>query len=192
MDPKRSQRPLDSLSLLAVSGSLRQASYNKGLLRAAAERLPAGVKMVTFDLGELSLFNQDLEMAPPQPIVEWKRLIHEADGLLIATPEYNGSITGVLKNALDWASRPRQDSPLRGKPLAIMGAGGRGGTRRSQETLRQQAQATGMLTMAEPQLLVTMAWEHFDSEGNLTDLQIKNQVSDLLCAFVDWIASGRS
>ena len=107
--------------------------------------------------------------------------------MLIATPEYNYSIPGVLKNAIDWASRPPSDSPLNGKPLAIMGAGGRMGTVRAQNHLRQIAVETNMLTMNKPEVLVARAREKFDKDGKLTDERTKAQIRKLLNAFAEWI-----
>jgi len=175
------------MHILTISGSLRRTSYNKGLLRAAARLLPDHAQACEFDLGLLPLFNQDLEKDPPASVVSWKQAIGRCDGLLIATPEYNGSISGVLKNALDWASRPRQTSVLRGKPLAMMGAGGRRGTANAQLALRQQAGATGMLLMPEPELLVSDAWARFDGEGNLIDEATHTQLAPFIHAFVRWV-----
>jgi chromate reductase, NAD(P)H dehydrogenase (quinone) len=111
------------MRILGLSGSLRRESHNTRLLRAAGTLLPEGVELVVFDrLGELPLFNEDAEHTPPAAVVALKDAIAAADGLLVATPEYNHSIPGVLKNALDWASRPVAETPLRGKPAAVIGA----------------------------------------------------------------------
>ena len=126
------------IHVLGISGSLRRASWNTGLLHAAGELLPEGMSLEIADLADVPLYNQDHDgPAAPEAIKQFKERIRAADALLIATPEYNGSIPGVLKNAIDWASRPMNDSPLAGKPLAIMGAGGIGGTIRAQLALPQ-------------------------------------------------------
>jgi chromate reductase len=111
------------MKILGLSGSLREGSHNTRLLRGAGRLLPDGVELVVYDrLGAIPPFNEDEEATPPQAVRELKEAIADADGLLIATPEYNSSIPGVLKNALDWASRPRAGTPLAGKPAAVIGA----------------------------------------------------------------------
>ncbi len=135
--------------ILGFSGSLRQASINSGLLRAAQTVLPVDMTLEIYDLTPIPLFCQDLvdQGNVPVPVQAFKARLAAADGLLMATPEYNYSIPGVLKNAIDWASRPVADSPLNGKPLAIMGAGGAMGTSRAQYHLRQVAVYTNMLPL---------------------------------------------
>ena len=111
------------MKILGLSGSLRQGSHNTRLLRGAGTLLPDGVELVVYDrLGAIPPFNEDEEAAPPAAVKDLKEAIGQADALLVATPEYNSSIPGVLKNAIDWASRPRADSPLAGKPAAVIGA----------------------------------------------------------------------
>jgi chromate reductase len=111
------------MRILGVSGSLRRESHNTRLLRGAGSLLPEGAELVVFDrLGELPPFNEDEEHTPPEAVLALKQAIADADGLLISTPEYNHSIPGVLKNAIDWASRPVAETPLRGKPAAVIGA----------------------------------------------------------------------
>ena len=111
------------MRILGLSGSLRRESHNTRLLRGAGKLLPQGAELTVFEgLGEIPPFNEDEELTPPPAVVAFKTAIAEADALLIATPEYNSSIPGVLKNALDWASRPRVDSPLTNKPAAVIGA----------------------------------------------------------------------
>jgi chromate reductase len=172
--------------VLGISGSLRKKSYNTALLRAAAELAPPGMTVEIFDLGPIPLFNADLEADLPTTVQHFKRQIAAADALLIAAPEYNYSITGVLKNAIDWASRPRDKSPLNGKPLAIMGAGGRFGTVRAQAHLRYIVSHNGMLALPKPELMIERAWEHFDAEGNLTTEAARAQLRDLLSALLLW------
>src|SRR5208282_631933 len=128
----------NSIKIFGIAGSLRRESYNRAALRAAAQLLPKGVTLETMELDGIPLFNADNEQNPTVKVVELKRRIREADAILIATPEYNYSVPGVLKNAIDWASRPHGDSAWTGKPVAIMGASiGRLGTARAQYHLRQ-------------------------------------------------------
>jgi chromate reductase len=177
----------DRIHVLGFSGSLRKGSYNTGLLRAAAELLPTGMTLETFDLAPLPLFNEDvLAAGAPQPVQQFKARIATADALLIATPEYNYSIPGVLKNAIDWASRPLADSPLNGKPLAIMGAGGMYGTVRAQIHLRQVAVFTNMLPLNKPEVMIQRARDKFDANGNLTDEHSREQIRALLEALAAW------
>ncbi len=175
------------LQVLGIAGSLRRASVNAGLLRAASTVLPEGMSLETFDLSPIPLYNGDLDGPnAPEPVRRLKERIAAADALLIATPEYNFSVPGVLKNAIDWASRPPKDSPLNGKPLAIMGAGGVMGTVRAQMALRQIAVYTNMLPLNKPEVLVSRAWEKFDADGNLRDEPTLQQVRGLLEALAAW------
>jgi chromate reductase len=178
----------NKIKVLGVAGSLRKDSLNKSLLRAAVELQPDNMEIEIFDISEIPLYNEDVQAkGDPEPVKQFKKKIAEADGLLIVTPEYNYSIPGVLKNAVDWASRPAADSPLNGKPMAMMGAGGRMGTVRAQAHLRQVAVFTNMLAMNKPEVLVAAAREKFDKDGKLTDERTKAQVKNLLDAFVEWI-----
>jgi chromate reductase len=175
------------LHILGISGSLRKASFNTGLLRAAGEVLPAGVRLTIADISAIPLYNGDLDGAEqPEPVQEFKAQIAAADALLIATPEYNYSFPGVLKNAIDWAARPITTSPLAGKPAALMGAGGRFGTVRAQLQLRQVALYVNMLMLNKPELMVPAAWEKFDEQGRLTDDAVRKQVADLVAALAGW------
>ncbi len=173
--------------ILGLSGSLRKGSYNSGLLRAAQQVLPAGVILEIFDLASIPLYNGDVEAAGfPEPVREFKARILAADALLIATPEYNYSIPGVLKNALDWASRPLKENPFNGKPVALMGAGGQFGTARAQMHLRQVALALDLLPLNRPEVMIQRAAEKFDPDGNLTDDSIRQRIKLLLEALVEW------
>jgi chromate reductase len=176
-----------SIHVLGFSGSLRKDSYNTALLRAAAELLPDGMTLETFDLSPIPLYNDDVRTAGyPDAVKDFRSRIAAADALLIATPEYNYSIPGVLKNALDWASRP-PDPPLNGKPVAIMGASpGNFGTVRAQMHLRQVCVYTNMFPINKPEVLVARAQEKFDAEGRLTDETTRGFVRDLLIALADW------
>ena len=177
-----------NIHVLGVSGSLRKTSFNSGLLRAAGELLPDGMTLERFDLHSIPLYNADIDGDhPPEPVLEFKNRIAVADALLIVTPEYNYSVSGVLKNAIDWASRPAKASPLNGKPLAMMGAGGVMGTLRAQTHLRQILQFNGTLPLQKPEVYVAKAWEKFDANGNLIDEDTKKQVRSLLEALRSWV-----
>lgn len=172
--------------VLGISGSLRKDSYNTALLRAATELLPDGMTLEIHDLSAIPLYHGDVEAAGvPAPVAAFKERIAAADALLIATPEYNYSLPGVLKNALDWASRP-VPSPLSDKPLAIMGAGGRFGTVRAQLHLRQIAVYLNLLPLNKPELMVPLAWEKFDAAGRLNDDPTRAALRDLLAALERW------
>ena len=176
-----------SIHVLGISGSLRKASVNSGLLRTASQVLPEGMTLEIYDLSTIPLYNGDVDAAgAPEPVLDFKRHIAAADALLIATPEYNYSMPGVLKNAIDWASRPAKESPLNGKPLAILGAGGISGTARAQLNLRQVAVFTNMLPLNKPEVIIQRAWEKFDAQGNPTDETILPQVRALLEALLAW------
>ena len=177
-----------TLTMLGIAGSLRRSSYNRGLIRAAIEVAPEGTRVTTFELAEIPLFNADLEAeGDPPAVADFKLAIAAADALLIATPEYNHCVPGVLKNAIDWASRPARRSVLTGKPVAIMGASnGRGGTARAQAHLRDGLAYTNGLVLPLPEVLVGLAGEKFDVDGNLTDAETKQEVRDLLVALAAW------
>ena len=174
--------------VLGIAGSLRRASYNRALLRAAEQLAPDGVDVRSFDLLPIPLYNADVEAeGDPAPVLELKEQIRAADALLIASPEYNYSVSGVLKNAIDWASRPPQDSVLRHKPIALLGASPGGfGTVRSQLALRQVFVFTKSLVLPEPELYVSAAHEKFDPDGNLTDDVTRRRIGTLLDALVAW------
>jgi chromate reductase len=181
MDP----RPIH---ILGIAGSLRRASFNRGLIRAAVELAPAGISVSAFDLHEVPMFDADVEATgDPGPVTALKRAIGEADALLIATPEYNHCIPGALKNAIDWASRPARASVLSGKPVAVMGASpGRGGTARAQAQLRDGLTYTGSLVLPLPELLVPLAGTKFDDAGDLIDPDTRVEVRDVLVALAAW------
>jgi chromate reductase, NAD(P)H dehydrogenase (quinone) len=170
------------LEILGIAGSLRAGSFNKLLLRATAEEAPAGMRISTFDLGAIPLYNRDVEQqGDPEPVRELKGAIAEADGLLIATPEYQYGLPGVLKNALDWASRPPRDSVLNGKPVAMMGAApGMVGTARAHLQLRQTLQYNEARMVIRPEVLVAGAAKKFDDYGRLTDDTARELIGELL------------
>jgi len=173
------------LKILGIPGSLRQNSYNKGALRAAQQLVPPDAEIEIFDLSGIPPFSEDEEKNPPQRVVEFKKKIREADAILFATPEYNYSIPGVLKNAIDWASRPYGDSAWAGKPAAIMGASmGVGGTMRSQYHLRQVFVFLNVHEMKQPEMMIATAAQKFDANANLTDQSTKEHLQKFLAAFV--------
>lgn len=175
------------LSIAGISGSLRRASWNTGLLRAAQEVAPEDVTIEIIDISELPLYNQDHDGPhAPAAVLRFKEQLAAADALLFAVPEYNYSITGVLKNAIDWASRPPPSSPLNDKPTAIMGAGGMVGTVRAQLHFRQIAVFNNMHVLNKPEVRVMKAWEKFDADGNLVDEAIRMEVRALLESLVTW------
>jgi len=175
------------IHVLGISGSLRRASWNSGLLRAAGQLLPDGMALEIADLTEIPLYNQDHDGPnAPEAVTHFRERIRAADALLIATPEYNASIPGVLKNAIDWGTRPPNDSPLAGKPLAMMGAGGLSGTGRAQLSLRAISGAMNVFLLNRPQVQIIRAWEKFDAEGNLTDEQSRQEIRALLEGLAAW------
>ena len=179
----------ETLRILGVAGSLRAGSLNRALLRAARERAPAGVTIEPFDLADVPLYNGDVEAAGDPPgVAAFKQAIAAADGVLFATPEYNHGVPGVMKNAVDWASRPPREAPLGGKPVGIIGASpGATGTARGQSQLRQAFEFTNSYCMPQPELLVFRAHEKFDGDGNLTDAATGEYLGRYLAAFADWI-----
>ena len=176
-----------SIRILGIAGSLRRESYNRSALRAATQLVPQEATLDNFELDGIPGFNQDEEKNPPAKVVELKRRVREAHAILIVTPEYNYSIPGVLKNAIDWASRPYGDSAWAGKPVAIMGASIGGiGTARAQYHLRQTFVFLNMFPVNQPEVMIGNAAERFDREGNLKDERTKKLISQLLANLVDW------
>jgi chromate reductase len=174
------------LVVCGIAGSLRAASYNRALLRTAGELAPPGLAIRVFDLAPVPLFNLDAGI--PAPVADLKRAIGEADALLLASPEYNYGLSGVLKNALDWASRPPRESTLIGKPTAIMGASpGFAGTARGQIMLRTVLQGTHTPVMVAPEIFVSFAEEKFDAAGRLTDESTREHVARFLASFEVWV-----
>jgi chromate reductase len=175
------------IKILAFAGSLRKGSYNKALVRAAVELAPENVAMEVFDLEGIPPYNQDLENTLPEKVTEFKEKIRTADALLIATPEYNYSIPGVLKNAIDWASRPKQGNPFEGKPVAIMSASiGKLGGARAQYHLRQSFVFLNMHPVNQPEVMLDSAAENVDANGRLTNEQTRTLIRQLLEALVTW------
>ena len=175
------------LTVLGIAGSLRKGSYNKSLLRAAVGLVPQDMNLEIFDLEGIPVFNQDTEQKMPEKVKEFKSKIKEADAMLIATPEYNYSVPGVLKNAIDWASRPYGDNPFDGKPVAIMSASiGMLGGARAQYHLRQIFVFLNMYPVNKPEVIVPFAQDRFDANGNLLDNDTKKFLGQLLQNLADW------
>ena len=175
-----------AIKILGFAGSLRKGSYNRALLRAAAELLPQDATIETFDLDGIPVFNADLESTLPDSVKDFKAKIRAANAVLIAAPEYNYSVPGVLKNAIDWASRPSGDSVWPGKPLAVMSAStGMLGGSRSQYHLRQTFLYLDVKAVTKPEVFVTFAAQKFDESGKLTDDSTRKVIQLLLKALVD-------
>ena len=174
-----------------IAGSLRQSSYNRAILQAAKELAPEGLAIEIFDgLGELPLFNQDVEASGDPPgVTSLKEAIRDADALLIATPEYNAGVPGVLKNAIDWASRKgtQSASVLSGMPAAVLGASpGRLGTARAQPQVRQALESAGVVVMPKPEVhLMSISGQVTD--GVLADETARRIIASLMEAFAHWI-----
>jgi len=177
---------MKKVSILGFAGSLRKGSYNRAILRAATELLPANATLDIYDLEGLPLFNQDLEGQPTEKVKEFKAKIRAADAILIATPEYNYSIPGVLKNAIDVASRPYPENAFAGKPVAIMGASiGMLGTARAQYHLRQSFIFLDMHTLNSPEVMVAHAADKVDSNGRFTDEMGRELIAELIGNLVE-------
>jgi chromate reductase len=175
------------ITILGFAGSLRKGSYNKSILSAALEVVPRDAFLETIDLEGIPPFNQDLEGNPPERVKEFKAKIRAADAILVATPEYNYSIPGVLKNAIDWASRPYGDNAFDGKPVAIMGASpGMLGTARAQYHLRQCFVFLNMYPLNRPEVMVPLANEKIGPDGKVTDEKTKKKIRELLESLVVW------
>lgn len=177
----------NTIKILGICGSLREGSYNAAALKAAIELAPEGVEIEIADIGGFPEFVQGEDQNPPANVVEFKRKVREADAILFASPEYNYSLPGVLKNAIDWASRPYGDSAWEGKPAAITGASpGVFGTARMQYHLRQIMVFLNMFPINKPEVMIGKAHEKFDAEGNLTDEATRGLIRDLVQNLADW------
>jgi chromate reductase, NAD(P)H dehydrogenase (quinone) len=176
----------DQIKILGIAGSLRKQSYNKGALRAAQKLCPEGASIEVFDLEGIPPFNQDDEKNAPAKVNEFKQKIRSADAIVLVTPEYNYGMPGVLKNAIDWASRPYGDNAWSGKPVALISAAlSMGGGVRAQYQLRQAFVFLNMEAVIQPEVAIANAPERFDKEGNLTDETAKKLIGQLLRNLVD-------
>jgi chromate reductase len=169
------------IRILGIAGSLRKGSYNKALLRTAIDLLPEESELEISDLEGIPLFNQDLEAKMPLKVKEFKAKIKTADAILIATPEYNHSVPGVLKNAIDWASRPYGDNSFNGKPVALMSASiGSFGGSRAQNHLRSSLACLDTYLVDKPEVFVAFADEKIDGKGEILDEEIRRKIRELL------------
>jgi chromate reductase len=173
------------IHILGFAGSLRKQSYNRAILAAALDVVPGDATLEVFDLEGIPPFNQDLELQPPQKVIDFKAKIRGADAILIATPEYNYSIPGVLKNAIDWASRPYGDNAFDGKSVGLMGASsGMTGTARAQYDLRRSFVFLNMFALNQPEVMVPFVQDKVDGNGRLTDTKTRAKVRELLESLV--------
>jgi chromate reductase len=173
--------------ILGIAGSLRRGSYNQAALRASKSLVPENSEIDIFRLDGIPMFSEENEESPPSSVLELKKRIRQADAVLIVTPEYNYSVPGVLKNAIDWACRPHGDSAWSGKVAAIMGASlGAIGTARAQYQLRQILVALNLFTLNQPEVMIADAAHRFDENGNLIHEPTKRLIQELLKNLVDW------
>ena len=182
-------------TIIAISGSLRRQSYNSALLRAAGRLVPGGVALETHTIRDIPLYNYDVEAqhGVPEPVDKLKDVLAGSDGLLLATPEYNNSIPGVLKNAIDWLSRPPKDIArvFGDLPVAVIGASPGGfGTTLAQVAWLPVIRTLGMRHWTGGRLLVSKAADVFDAEGNLGDDAVRERLAQFLAGFATFIASG--
>ena len=177
------------LTVAGLAGSVRRGSFNRSLLMAAKELAAPRLEIQILEISDIPLYNQDLDsLGAPEVVSRLRRQVRAADALLIATPEYNHGVPGVLKNVLDWLSRPPRASALEGKPTAVMGASpGMTGTARAQEQVRQSLVFTNSPTLLQPEVLVSHAAQKFDANGHLMDAATREVLVGFLRAFEAWI-----
>lgn len=179
----RGTLPVSRVHVLGISGSLRRRSYNTAALRAAGELMPDDMELEIADLGGVPMFNEDDESIGgfPDSVMVLRDQVANADALLIATPEYNYSLSGALKNAIDWLSRP-PNPPINLKPAAVLGAGGRLGTARAQKHFRDVAVHNDLRLVQQPEVLIASPWDKFDDDLALTDDRTRDQIRRLIMA----------
>jgi len=184
---------MDAIKILGIVGSLRKGSYNRFALMAAQELVPDGAVLNLIELHGIPVFDQDNETALPATVLEFKRQILAADAILFGTPEYNYSLPGGLKNAIDWASRPYGESAWTGKPAAVMGAStGSLGTARAQYHLRQILVAQDMPMVNQPEVMIAHAAQRFDKDGRLSDEPTRQHIQKLLSALLKLVKTSRT
>lgn len=178
---------MEKIKIFAFAGSISSDSINKKYLAYAKSVLPEEAEMEIFDLGRLPMFTRDLENNLPEAVAEFKNKIRAADAIFIATPEYNYSVPGVLKNAIDWGSRPHGDNSFGKKSGAIMGASnGRFGTARAQHDLRKILMCVDIKTLNYPEVMIPEGDKKFDADGNITDEFTKTKIAELIQALIAW------
>jgi chromate reductase len=183
----------EKLKILGISGSLRKGSYNTAALHAAIELCPDAAGIEIYDIGGFESFNQDLDADPPADVTAFKAAIRAADAIIFSSPEYNYSVPGFLKNAIDWASRPYGDSAWDGKPALIIGASpGTGGTMRMQYHLRQTMVFLNMHPLNKPEVMIANCVGKFDENGKLTDEKTREFLRQAIEALVHWTRRLRS
>ena len=173
--------------ILGIAGSLRKASFNRAALRAAQELVPRGATLEVFDIAGVPAYNEDQLADVPEKVRELKARVRAADAVLFVSPEYNYSVPGVLKNVIDWGSRPPADNCWAGKPAAVMGvSGGVIGTARMQYHLRQMFVFLDMHPVNKPEVMIGQAAQKFDADLHLTDTRTREAIAALLEALVAW------
>lgn len=172
------------MKVIGISGSLRKASTNTGLLRCAAQHMPQGMDFEILDIGDIPLYNGDLDK--PDSVKRVVAKMAEADALVLACPEYNYSIAPALKNVLDWASREKDNAALAGKPVAIMGSGGGMGSARAQYHLRQVSVILDLHPLNKPEVFGRAFGGEFDAAGNVTDEKLAHKVAEQMAALKVW------
>lgn len=176
------------IKVAAFSGSLRKGSYNSAVLRACKQLVPDDVSLEILDIKLIPLYNEDLRVdSDPEAVIEFKRDLANAEAILIAAHEYNYSMPGVLKNAIDWASRPSETSPMLSKPLAIVSCGGRFGALRSAVHLAQVAAYLDMHLLHKPEVIIPRVWDKFDDHGTLIDDELRERLRLMLVKYKEWI-----
>lgn len=181
----------ETIRIVGLNGSLRAKSYNQAALRIAKEMLPESIELEIISIGDLPFYNEDLEADLPAVVQNFREQIWQADAVFIVSPEYNGSLTGVLKNALDWASRPHGRSPLIGKPVATMGIGGRSGTAHAQAHIREILRRLRAKVVEQPEVHIAFGQEIFDGENNIIDAEVQRKIRALLQELIQAVENGQ-
>ena len=179
---------MSPLDIGVIVGSLRKASYNRKIFDNSHALIPEGLVLREIPIGDLPLYNQEIQEHPTAPVTEFWDSVRTADGILFISPEYNYSIPGLVKNAFDWASRPPSSAPIQGKPAGILGAStGRSGTMRMQLHMRQVLPALAMPVMPKPEVFIMSVAELIDEEGYLHDERVRKQLASFYVAFEEWV-----